>query len=123
MILGLRQRLLEAVQIRLHPDAPMGVYLSGGIDSSAVAGMAAHLLKEESVASDQVRTATQQRVTAFCIGFDQASGFDESCKASIGFTKPTGQLLIRLANSNRATHSRCIGTSIGHDTHGREIDR
>ena len=45
IILGLRKHLLEAVKLRLRADVPAGVYLSGGLDSTAVAGMVSHLMK------------------------------------------------------------------------------
>lgn len=38
----LRQTLDEAIQLRLRADVPVGYYLSGGLDSSTVLGMAAH---------------------------------------------------------------------------------
>ncbi|KAJ6596060.1 putative asparagine synthase [Mycena sp. CBHHK59/15] len=47
MILTLRSHLVEAVRLRLRSDVPVGIYLSGGIDSSAMAGIAMHLLREK----------------------------------------------------------------------------
>jgi asparagine synthase (glutamine-hydrolysing) len=60
----LRNTLERAVQRRLMSDVPLGVFLSGGIDSSAVAALAA-------------RHVEAGRLNTFSIGFDDPS-FDES---------------------------------------------
>jgi asparagine synthase (glutamine-hydrolysing) len=60
----LHERLKEAVRLRLISDVPLGVFLSGGIDSSTVVALMAEL-----------RPAAQ--IKTFAIGFEDSS-FDES---------------------------------------------
>ncbi len=63
----LRERLALAVQRRLVSDVPLGVFLSGGIDSSIVTGLMASM-------SSKVKT--------FSIGFTEDS-YDESAYARL----------------------------------------
>lgn len=65
----LRRLLVQAVKRRLLADVPLGVFLSGGIDSSAVLGAAVQIREPESIET-------------FTIGFHEKS-FDESDKASL----------------------------------------
>lgn len=58
-----RRRLRAAVERRLIADVPLGAFLSGGIDSSAVVALMAE--------------AGHGRVATFTIGFEDTSGFDE----------------------------------------------
>lgn len=58
-----REQLLEAVALRLEADVPVGSYLSGGIDSCAIIGLAS--------------ACRQGPVRAFTIGFDDEK-YDES---------------------------------------------
>ena len=60
---ALQFKLLDAVDSQMHADVPLGAFLSGGVDSSAIVA----LMQEQS--SEKVKT--------FSIGFEEA-GYDEA---------------------------------------------
>jgi asparagine synthase (glutamine-hydrolysing) len=66
---GVRSRLETAVQRRLISDVPLGAFLSGGLDSSAIVALMA--------------TMSGTPVQTFTIGFDDSSGFDERQYANV----------------------------------------
>jgi asparagine synthase (glutamine-hydrolysing) len=64
------KKLLEsAIDLRLRSDVPLGIFLSGGIDSSAVVGLLAERVAEP--------------LKTFSIGYDFGKGFDETPYAKV----------------------------------------
>jgi asparagine synthase (glutamine-hydrolysing) len=65
----LRNLLLDASRLRLRSDVPLGVFLSGGLDSSAVVALLAKDLSEP--------------IKTFSVAYDKGKDFDETRYARI----------------------------------------
>jgi asparagine synthase (glutamine-hydrolysing) len=59
----IRNAMEKAVDLRMRSDVPLGAFLSGGIDSSAIVGL--------------MKSATDQQISTFSVTFDEGE-FDES---------------------------------------------
>lgn len=84
----LRELLTDAVRLRLQADVPLGAYLSGGLDSSAVTAL--------------MRTAGSTQLRTYSVAFDEAE-FDESAEQ---------QTMVRYLGCDHAT-LRCTRAQIG----------
>ncbi|KAF8176868.1 putative asparagine synthase [Mycena galopus ATCC 62051] len=95
MISTVRDLLVDAVRLRLRADVPWAVYLSGGIDSSAVAGIATQLLREKD---------PNAQLTAFTLAFVEDEATDESPLAA----RTAAHLGARLVKVE-ATEAKLVG--------------
>jgi asparagine synthase (glutamine-hydrolysing) len=68
MVATVREYLFEAIRLRLRSDVPVGIYLSGGIDSAAIAGMAMDLMR---------RKDPKAKLATFTLAFP--GGYSISC--------------------------------------------
>ena len=78
----LTELLLDATRIRLRADVPVGAYVSGGLDSSVIAGI--------------VKRRTQTRLQTFSVTFEDPD-YDES-----GFQR---EVVERLGTQHTAVHA------------------
>ena len=99
--------LEESIQLRLRSDVPIGCYLSGGIDSSTLVGMAS-------------KHASGKPIQAFTASFDHAA-YDEAAIAQETAQKMGADFhLISISNADLAEHfaeSVCQGEMLTYNAH------
>ncbi|AKS05041.1 asparagine synthase (glutamine-hydrolyzing) [Pseudomonas trivialis] len=83
---SLRSTIEESVRLRLHADVPVGVCLSGGLDSSAMLGIATEL--------------TGQPLQAFHLSFEGEQAFDERQYAEVAARHNRAHLNVLSVNSS-----------------------
>jgi asparagine synthase (glutamine-hydrolysing) len=87
---GIKERLVTAVERRLVADVPLGAFLSGGIDSTAIVGCMADLM--------------DRPVRTFSVVFDEEEFSEETYSSAVAKKFKTDHTVLRL-RSNDLLHS------------------
>jgi asparagine synthase (glutamine-hydrolysing) len=63
----MRELLTNVVRSELMGDAPFGLFISGGVDSSIIAGIVMKLVKSGEI---DIKSRGMNKVHSFCVGLD-----------------------------------------------------